>query len=318
MQLKLFINRKNTMKKFSIFIIIFLIFKFVDAQNNTTVSEICKIFRTEFKTSNINSEYDKQTEVQSFNFNKMKPGERDTVQNLTYKLYYFKDTLKRISVYDTSLINRNWDFDILKISDDFIISSIFIFDNNSHNKGDYFHGFLFNDRKNNKSLLFNLSHEIDKSLYISRLIYDVRRYKKRDYEPEIESDCENFIFSIFKIDSNLFPVRRLNWNYQFLLSHSYFHYLNDKIIEELYIINQKDISPDPALPYTKLLGKHSLKELYQLLEYGYCYSFSVIFPLPYSEEDIKHMPIWANKKFNCYYLDRPESDEIDRLKLDDK
>ncbi len=306
------------MKKIIILIFILVFPNLMDAQNNISVSDICKIFRQEFKTVNINSDYDNTIEIYGFNFNTMKPEKGNINQNLKYKLYYLKDILKRISVYDTSSLNRNWDFDIIYSSKEILISTVFIFDSTTHNRGDYFNGLLLNDRLNNKTLIFHLGYEADNSLYITSLIYDVDRLKKRNYEPKIIPDCENYIFSILEVDRNLFPLKRLNWDFQIFYSRSYFHYNTEKIIEELLIMNQLSRRPYSSKPYKKLLSKHTLEDLYHLLKIGYNNTFSIIFPILYSDEFPKNKPIWTNKKFYYYYIDRPEVNYIDLPDIDDK
>jgi hypothetical protein len=280
----------------------------MSAQSEEMVSDYYSLFKNNFNTANIQCSFEHSVVSETFNFKKMNIDDSIKNKNNYYKIYFHKDLVKRISAFDSTNVNNNFEIDVLHISNAFIIASIFIFDDYSHEKGKYFNGFLLNDKINDRTIIFELDPDIDNSLYLSRLVFDIQKTKIRNYEPNLEENCGNYIKSIIEIDQNGFPKRRTNWHKGIQISYSCYIYKKNKIIEELTFIDNVS-----KLKNSKIdsINNYILNDLYSSFKNMGSVLIPIRLSISYSKDFSENKPLWLLDKYYYYYTNRYDVESIE-------
>jgi hypothetical protein len=285
------------MKKLVLIFIILKIFFSIKGQE-IGVKEVFNAVSLKFDSKNIEISADSSVTYVGFNFNKMKPSSKNLYANTYVNVHYKNKEITKISIIDTTHLNRNVDFDIVYSSDDFDIMSVFMYyksdvvivdfmggdtiinGNSSRETGRFFEGFMVNDKKKDISYIF-----YERYSNINILCFEgIKSGTKKSYILSNWSKGVRFssISMILKVNRRLFPVERMVLHADRFISCSEIGYGENEIYETIYLYSTE-------LNMINNLYDLSLNDLNELFEesvnYGFRFGPDIIsMPLPYPNE----------------------------------
>ncbi len=232
----------NMKRIFSIIILIFLVVSALAYNDTLSVKQVVKVALNHVDYKFIAEEHDSVQFSVGFDFLKIQPISSRKDSGIFYETSYKEGKIKSVKIVDTLDNIVNYEFGVFQQEN---LTFLAAYRHKLGNEGYNIYGFFLLDSRAGKILFFG------------PLYYD----KPEDIEYSIDQ-----IRTIYEVDANLLPSRKLMFLYKSLVYHTEMIYQDNKIKEKIWqYLYHPDVPLKGCVKY-KNLSLLKLSDIYNILK----------------------------------------------------